>query len=443
MNQPLRLISISENQYSDYRINVIFQAYKWDPQINDQNTIAKYALVIPRDTAAQLGRWAEQLTKETMLMEEALIHRLSSKSATFSAETKLSSVAKLSVLALPPQIQKILPRLSNYKNDQNVRLMRFDFHPAENTAEQQFPSGWAISEVNSDVPGGLAEASILPEIASRYVNALPGENVAAHLLKAFQAKIKKDGLCSEASSTRNGVSSTVAFVHATSYSDDRQVMQFLGDYFKDHGFKTIYAAPDHIKWINKKAVSIIDGKECDIDGIIRFYPLEWLVHLPNQNQWQGYYDCETPSCNNPAAIFAQSKRLPLIWDSLGIEIPAWKQFLPETCDPKIIKPDEEGWIYKPALGRVGEGISIKEAITKKELAQIQKAVRKNPKYWIAQRRFKSQPVKTETGESYHLCIGVFTVDGKNAGFYGRISPYPRIDSNAIDIPILIAGENDD
>ena len=115
--------------------------------------------------------------------------------------------------------------------------------------------------------------------------------------------------------------------------------------------------------------------------------------------------------------------------------------MPETLDPRS-RPHEDGWIYKPALGRVGEGISIAEAIPHKELAQIQKAAHKNPRHWIAQRRFKSQPISADSGESYHVCIGVFTVDGINAGLYGRISPYPRIDANAIDIPILISEEGE-
>jgi uncharacterized circularly permuted ATP-grasp superfamily protein len=142
------------------------------------------------------------------------------------------------------------------------------------------------------------------------------------------------------------------------------------------------------------------------------------------------------------AMFAQSKRLPLIWDALSVSIPAWKQLLPETCDPGSVPPHEDGWIYKPALGRVGEGILIKEAISPKEQAQIIKAVQKEPKNWVAQRRFNSLPIPVAGGKDpgspeYHVCIGVFTVDSKNAGFYGRISPYPRIDANAIDIPVLI------
>lgn len=95
------------------------------------------------------------------------------------------------------------------------------------------------------------------------------------------------------------------------------------------------------------------------------------------------------------------------------------------------------FIYKPTLGRVGEYITIKSVVADDELKKIKKAVKKEPKNWVAQEMFHSRKIETTDGNSFHLCIGVFTVDGKRAGFYGRISPYPRIDAYAKDIPILI------
>ena len=403
MNNSLRLASIPAEKYSDYRYNVIFRAYKWDPQVGDHNTIAKHAVLMNKDTAELLETWAEQMSGETVLMEEELINKIP-----LALE-----------LGLPAKIYKTLHRLSNYNRDKNIRLMRFDFHPVED--------GWAVSEVNSDVPGGLAETSVFPEIASAYFEGfVPGRSVAKSLLEAFRTRIKDSG--------------RIAFVHATSYSDDRQVMQFLSDVFKTQGLDTILAAPDHLRWNNRKAVSILDGLEGEIDGIVRFFPLEWLVNLPGNSDWQGYYDCETPSCNHPVAIFAQSKRLPLIWDKLNMEIPAWRRFLPETREAKSVMPRNTDWVYKPALGRVGEGITVDEAVPEKELKLIEKEVCKQPKDWIAQRKFRSLPLVTDDGESYHLCIGVFTVNCKAAGFYGRLSQYPRIDDRAKDIPILIEKE---
>ena len=220
MKQSIKLGLIPDDQYSDYRYRAIFKAYKWDPQVEDHNTVAKQVILMDRETAGQLETWAEQLSQETILMEEALIRQL--------------PLAKK--LGLPKKIMKTLNRLSDYDRSRHVRLMRFDFHPTT--------TGWAVSEVNSDVPGGLAEASVLPEIAGKYFEGYePHKHIAGSLLEAFKPKIRENG--------------TIAFVHATSYSDDRQVMQFLSDYFQTYGYRTVMAAPDHIEWDNKQAVSIV------------------------------------------------------------------------------------------------------------------------------------------------------------------------------------------
>ena len=51
--------------------------------------------------------------------------------------------------------------------------------------------------------------------------------------------------------------------------------------------------------------------------------------------------------------------------------------------------------------------------------------------------FISKPLKGIDDKEYHVCLGSYTVDGKHAGYYARISDKPRIDSNAADIPVLI------
>lgn len=404
--EMIRLEAIPGVDFSDYRYKVIFGAYKWDPQVEDHGTVSSQVVLLCKDMAGQLAAWAEELAAETVRMEEALLRNL--------------NLAK--ELGLPGRVYRALRRLSGYDPDRHVRLMRFDFHPTTD--------GWAISEVNSDVPGGLAEASVLPEIAGQYFSGCePGFHVGERLLEAFRSRRKADD--------------PIAFVHATSYSDDRQVMQFLGDYFANRGIASFYAAPDHLKWSGGNAVSVLEGQKGAVGGIVRFFPLEWLPNLPHGADWQGYYDSSTPSCNHPAAILTQSKRLPIIWDRLGVDIPAWRQLLPETKDPREVSKDDTDWILKPALGRVGEGISIREVMAEKERRMIEKAARRYPKDWVAQRRFESRPLYTPEGEAYHLCMGVFTVDGKCAGFYGRISPFPRIDARAKDIPVLVMREDDD
>ena len=400
----MKLVTIPEEKYNDYRLDVMFDCYKWDPQFLDNNTIAKYALVISKEEHEMLQKLTEDIDKETIEAEEFINKNL--------------KVAKK--LALPKKITNELKKMKNYDPQKHIRLMRYDFHPTEDNK-------WAVSEVNSDVPGGFAEASLMPQAAINAINDnYSYKNFGEILANAIAKKVTPGG--------------RIMMVHCTCYSDDRQVMQYLGDKLKSMGFEIIYGAADHLKFENGIAYSVLDGNEGKIDGIVRFTPLEWLKDIKPKN-WGGYFDTVTPSCNHPVAIFAQTKRFPLIWDILeknGIKLSTWKELLPETVEVKDAK-NKEGFIFKPACGRVGEKISIKEACKDNEYDEILKDVKKHPKEYLAQKKFISRPVIDENGNEFHVCLGSYTVDGKHGGYYARISNMPRIDSNAADIPVLIEG----
>lgn len=402
----MKLVPIPENKYYEYRLNAIFNCYKWDPQFLDNNTLAKYVLVITKKEHEILKKYTEDLDKETRIAEEYLNNHL-----------ELTKP-----LALPKKITKDLIRMKNYDPQKHIRLMRYDFHPT-------MDNDWAVSEVNSDVPGGFAESSLLPKLALKQIPKGKYQTIdfSDILTTAICKKVKEKG--------------KIILVHCTSYSDDRQVMQFLGDKLKKMGYQTIYAAADHLRFKNQKAISILNNNEGPVDCIIRFTPLEWLKDI-KPKYWDGYFDTITPSCNHPIAIFAQTKRFPLIWDELesrGISLKTWRKLLPNTIEVKD-SLNKEGYIYKPACGRVGEGISIKESCLENEYETILKDVKKHPYEYIAQKRFYSKPLKGINNESYHVCLGSYSVDGKHAGYYARISKTPRIDSNAADIPVLIEEE---
>ena len=399
----MRLVSIPENKYDEYRLDVIFNCYKWDPQFLDNNTIAKYILIISEEEHKELVRLTEKLDEETIQSERML-----------NSNLKLAKP-----LELPKRIYRELKKMKNYQPEKHIRLMRYDFHP---TTE----GGWAVSEVNSDVPGGFAEASLMPEVALKlledkncfYIN------FGDFLAEAIAKKTKKNG--------------SIMFVHCTSYSDDRQVMQFMGDKLNNWGFNSVYAAADHLRFKNNEAISVLDGNTGKIDAIVRFTPLEWLISI-KPKCWPGYFDTLTPSCNHPIAIFAQTKRFPLVWDKLekvGVQLPTWREFLPQTLEVRGAK-GQEGFIFKPAYGRVGENISIKEACQNDEYEKILKDVKKHPKRYLAQKRFNSKPLISDDGTGFHICLGSYSVDGKAAGYYARMSKTPRIDSSAADIPVLI------
>ncbi len=399
----MKLVPIPKEKYNEYRINLMFDAYKWDPQFLDNNTIAKYALVLTNEEHQELKELTEKLDKETRQAEEMINNNLK-----FSKKLKL-----------PEKIRLEIKKMENYIPQKHIRLMRYDFHPTEGQK-------WHISEVNSDVPGGFAEASIMPQIAINTLNKNKYWYIdfGDILINNIKEKISPKG--------------TIMLVHCTSYSDDRQVMQFLGDRLQKIGFNIIYGAADHIRFKNKQAYSILYGNTGKVDCIVRFTPLEWLIEIKPKH-WQGYFDTITTSCNHPIAIFAQTKRFPLVWDILekeGAKLDTWRKMLPETIEVKDAK-GKDGYIFKPACGRVGEKISIKEACTDDEYEKIIKDVKKHPSKYVAQKKFQSKKLLGENGESFHVCIGSYSIEGRHAGYYARISNLPRIDSNAADIPVLI------
>ena len=399
----MRLIKIPENKYYEYRIQAMFDCYKWDPQFCDKNTLSKYVLILTKTENKELISLTEKLDKETRLAEEYL--------------NKNIKIAKK--LELPKKILKQIPNMQSYNKNKNIRLMRYDFHPSTD-------STWVVTEVNSDCPGGFAESSLLPNIARNTINMpeLEYKSFGEQMVEVINKKLNKKG--------------TIMMVHCTCFSDDRQVMQYMGDRLKMEGYNIIYGAADHIKFKNKNAYCILDNNQVRIDLIFRFTPLEWLVQM-KPRRWDGYFNTTTISCNHPISIYAQSKRFPFVWKDLekaGISMEEWKRLLPETLEVKDLSL-KNGFIYKPVYGRVGEKISIKEACKDEEYEKILQDVKKHPKQYILQKKFQSKPLKSEDGKEYHICIGSYTIEGEHAGYYARMSPYPRIDSYAEDIPVLI------
>lgn len=404
----MKLVPIPKDKYDEYRLTLMFDCYKWDPQFLDSNTIARYALVITQEEHEELVRLTEKLDSETR-----------------AAESFLNNNQELAKpLALPKSVSNEIKKMCNYEPDRHIRLMRYDFHP---TVEGK----WAVSEVNSDVPGGFAEATLMPQAALEILSekAYWFKSFGDILVKTIEQKVPANG--------------RIMLVHCTSYSDDRQVMQFLGDRLKREGFRVIYGAADHVRFEDNVAYSILDGNEGRLDAIFRFTPLEWLTEI-KPKRWQGYFDTTTVSCNHPVAMYAQTKRFPLVWDVLeqrGISMSTWRELLPDTLEVRAAK-GKEGYIYKPACGRVGEKISIQEACRGDEYKKILADVKRHPKKYLAQKRFHSKPLMGTNGEEFHVCLGSYSVDGKHAGYYARISESPRIDSHAADIPVLIEGKGE-
>ena len=213
----MKLVKIPEDKYYDYKVNAMFDCYKWDPQFCDNNTLAKYALVLNKEENDEIIKLTESLDKETRLAEEYL--------------NKNIKIAKK--LALPKKIIEKIPNMQNYDKTKNIRLMRYDFHPDKN-------GKWVVTEVNSDVPGGFAESSLLPNLARKVIDIqeLEYTSFGEKMVEAINEKLNKKG--------------TIMIVHCTCFSDDRQVMQYMGDRLKKEGYNIIYGAADHINFKEKR-----------------------------------------------------------------------------------------------------------------------------------------------------------------------------------------------
>ena len=146
---------------------------------------------------------------------------------------------------------------------------------------------------------------------------------------------------------------------------------------------------------------------------------------------------KTPLSNPGRGIIVQSKRFPLTWDSLKCALPTWRRLLPESrCPSQLREVESEKWVVKPAFGRVGEDVAIAGVSGTAEYRQILRTMRGEPGQWIAQRRFEVVPVPTDDGDVFP-CVGVYTVNGKFAGLYGRAARLPLINENAWDVAILV------
>jgi len=408
MNAPYQLGNpLPDAAWRAVRLRTVFEHCKWDVQSEDHCVLADFPLLLAESAWRELSTLAEALSRELAAAEAELLNRKKKEKEEDLHEK----------LGLPRALQQEFRRLA--KPALGVaRVMRFDFHFTD--------QGWRISEVNADVPGGFIEASGFTQLmAAHYPGTTPPPDVADIYTRALAAALPKDAV--------------VGLVHATAYSDDRQVMQFLGKRMAEHGLRTILISPEHIGWDQNVASACSSFARGELQAMVRFFPAEWLPTLPAKSQWSNFFSgSRTPISNPASAILVQTKRFPLVWDLLSTDLRTWRMLLPETICPSAVLSELElkDWVVKPALGRVGEGIAISGVTDEKKLRLIHKAARRRPSQWIAQRRFTALPVSRGNG-SYYPSIGVFTVDGATSGAYARMGRKPLIDDEAQDVAVLI------
>lgn len=382
------------------RRKVALDGCKWDAQVGDRSTLAPFPVVLKRKTWKQLSQWAEQLSAEMKQAEEEISRR----------------PELLGRLGLPAPLRKVLEK-DLPPTPSAGRVIRFDFHL---TSE-----GWLISEANSDVPGGFSEGSFFTSImAEHFTDLEPAGNPAQSWCDALASAL--------------GGRSTIALLSASGYMEDHQVNSFLATQLRERGCSAHLAKPEQIHW--RDGIAHLEASwHCGpLDGIVRFYQAEWLAQLPQKTGWHHFFHGgTTPVANYGLAAITESKRFPLVWDALESQLPTWRSLLPETRDPREANwAGDESWLLKSAMCNTGDTVSIRELMPRDHWFQTRLNVLLSPGKWIAQKRFQSLPVLTPIGPR-HVCVGVYTVNGRAAGAYARMSEKPVIDFAAEDVVLLI------
>ena len=370
---------------------------KWDPQMGDICTISAFPLILDANNWRILARLSERLTAELSDAESELLHR----------------PELLGQLGLPAWIRSALAEYRRPDVEARAgRVMRFDFHWTRN--------GWAVSEVNRDVPGGFAEASELPALME------------PHSLGARAVERPGDLLADALSATSDG--RVVALLAASGYLEDHQVVAYLSQLLIRRGVPCVRLTPEQLAWRDGNACLQKPGGEIAIGAIFRFYQAEWLHPTSTGPR---LFASRTPVCNPCTAALTESKRLPLAWPRLSARMTTWRSVLPETRDPREVDWQRNHcWVLKPAYGNTGDDVLMHRGEFEREWARLTKDVRRRPDRWIAQRRFESDGIDTPIGP-VHPCIGVYTIDGRAAGIYGRYSTEALIDWKAVDVAVLV------
>lgn len=448
---------LGEPAAREYRLRAVFDCGKLDPQVGDTPVLAPFPLMIDRGAWLEVAGLAQALSAEAIAAEREIV-----------ARPKLHRA-----LGLEPVLCRVLARCGPADVDSGPRLSRFDFHwvrdpdPARRSNPGLHADGppagrWQISEVNADVPGGLIEAGPLARLMSQMATdhsqrrrASPEIDISGHHAGPDPAGMLARCLADRlrpASPPSTPAASTapvglVALVHATAYADDFQVMRRLAACLEAAGVSSVMCAPDHVAWNTSTRLATHAPTGRPLAAVLRFFPAEWLPGVGRASRWTGFFRAGGPLlCNPGTALLVQSKRWPLLWDRLATPLPTWRRLLPETVDPREIGRcatsagvRDHAWVLKPAMGRVGEGVLI-PGVESRQARAIQRAARRHPRHWVAQRRFESIAVSTPIGP-LHVCLGVYVVDGRAAGMYARASARPLIDQGAFELPVLISDQH--
>jgi glutathionylspermidine synthase len=372
--------------------------HKWDTRVGDVSILCEHPLVLPGSEWDRICASAETLAAETERLE----------SLTLEKPRDLLSIG------IPRSIREILERPARHPAPNFPRTMRFDFHPTA--------TGWRVSEVNTDVPGGWREGTSLP-----------------HLYRPFYAGLD----CPESplDAWGRGVESLVpaghvALLSAPGYLEDQQVVRAFRSELESRKIaSSLIQTPAALDWTSAGSCTLASSSTA-VSAIIRFYQIEWISALPSSTRWRHLLASkDIPVLNPTVSAISESKRFPLLFRDAKT-CPGWRALMPESCDPREISTDWDAWVLKACYSNTGDRVLIVGDLARQERQQAVRRAQRRPSEWVAQRRFETLALESCRGPLFP-CVGVFVVGGRAAGAYVRLSTRQVTDGAALEAPLLI------
>lgn len=387
---------LDDAAYDELRLRLALDFQKWDSQIGDVEALGRYAIVLTRDAWRDLATTAEALARELAEVEAEIAQRPD----------------LWSLVGLPRPLRAAFER--ERPSLRGPRVLRFDFHPTHR--------GWALSEVNADVPGGFVEASAVPMLVAPHfagTNRLPDPT-----------EILIDAML-EASA-----GAPIGLLVAPGHMEDMQVVTHLRARIRARGGR---AAVGHAHAFSRHRGRIHVNDE-EVGLVYRFYQAEWLAGLDSFEALKWLFSRgPVPIVNPGVAAITESKRLPLAFPDLEARTITLRSLFPETRAPSAVDwlREPEEWVLKGAYSNTGDAVIFPERLSRSARVGLAARVLARPAAWVAQRRFRPVPISTPRG-SAHAAIGVYAIDGKVAGAYVRIATSHIVDARALDVACLVA-----
>jgi glutathionylspermidine synthase len=389
--QPLPL---APGDFRERMERLRFEYGKWDLNVAGKATVPCGALVLTAREHAQVVGHAEALAR--------------------AADHARAAIAQdppaCAALGVPPA----LAEAAAAEGDRGPVVTRIDFFRTR--------SGWQVSELNDDCPGGYNEAIGLPAVLADALPpglAVPGD-VGAALVR-----------------TLGGHGGRVGIAYATGYAEDLQVAQLLARLLAAAGHEAVAASPAHLETKGDRAALL--GQE--VGCVLRFFPAEWLAALPNWQAWRRLARSSVPVRNPLSAILTQSKGIHAwLRDRHGGVrdlLPATRPLDAASAAEALAHPHRS--VLKPSFGRMGEGVVLGSTcppeLWRKRVAGALRDARTRP--YVVQERFDAVPVETQPGSTRTACIGAYVVDGRFAGYYSRLAPGPVVAYDAANVLTVV------